>query len=143
MHDIVSMDVVECSQELIGVQLDQEWVHLLMQFLEMLLNAEDVRWNVVHHQVEVSFIALVTRSQLAETSLFLGRCINKVGMSQSYDVLMMHVTVDLQFTTLVFLVLLDFLHGDVLTRALQSAHPHGGESAYTALDLFRELISFL
>lgn len=109
----------------------------------MLLYPVNVRWNVVHDKVEMSLVTLISLSQLGKTFLLLRWCINKVGVAQSDDVLVVHVTMDLQLSALILFVLLDFLNRDVFTGALESAHPHGCESANSALDFFRELVSLL
>ena len=51
MHYIVSVYVVQSTQKLVCVQLDEHRVHLLTQTQEVLLDAEDIRWHVVHNNV--------------------------------------------------------------------------------------------
>ena len=45
------MNVVECTKELVRVQLNQDWVDLLAQVGEVLLDAIEIRGDVVHDDV--------------------------------------------------------------------------------------------
>ena len=53
MHYVLAMDVVECTEKLVRVQLDEQRVDLLMEFLKVLLDAVDVGGDVIHHDVQL------------------------------------------------------------------------------------------
>ena len=120
-------------------------MHLLAEFLEMLLHSMDVRGDVIHHYVELGLFWLVLLliflvSFLFFFGLLLFLQVDEVGMAHPNNVLVMKLFVDLQFATLVGLVLPDFLHGDDLSRALHRAHKDFCESTDSALDLPSELV---
>ena len=140
VHDAVSMYVVKCSKKLIRVQLDEQRVDLLLQLLKVLLDAVDIRGNIIHHNVQLGLFALFFPiSSLA----FLLLDVDEVSMSQPYDVLMVHLFVDLKLTTFICFVLSNFFNSNVFARTFKSAHPNSGESANSTLDLFCEFISLL
>lgn len=143
VHDVVAMHIVEGSQQLVSVQLDEQGMNLLVQLLEMLLDAQHVRRDVIHHNVEMSLIRLVFIKQLGKALFLLLWHIDEVRMAQTHNVLVMHFTVDLQLSTLVLFILLDLLHCHVFASALKGAHPHRGEGADTTLDFLREFVSLL
>ena len=78
MHYVVSMDIIECSHQLIGIELDQEWMDLLPKLLEAFLYAIDVGGYVIHDNMEFSIFSFT-----------------KVGMLDSNNVLVVHFLVNL------------------------------------------------
>ena len=78
MHHIVSMDIIECPHQLVGIKLDEQWMDLLPEFLEAFLYAIDVGWDVIHDNVEFAIFAFA-----------------KVSMLDSNNVLVVHFLVNL------------------------------------------------
>ena len=133
VHDIVPVNVVQSSQELVGVQLGEHRMHLLTELLKMLLHSIDISWHVVHHDIQL-------RRFFHLSDLLL---LDEVGVEHTYDVLMVQFFVDLQLSIFVVLVLCDFLDGDIFTSAFQGAHVDSSEGTHTTLDLFAELVFLL
>ena len=78
MHHIVSMDIIECPHQLVGIKLDQKWMDLLSEFLEAFLYAVDVGGDVIHDNMEFSIFSFA-----------------KVSMLDSDNVLVVHFFVNL------------------------------------------------
>lgn len=100
-----SVDIGEGAEGLVCIELDQDYRHLLLHLVVVLEDAIDSFWHIVHHNIQIDLILLVTLS--VERMLQL----NDIGVRQ-----LLH---DLQFTILVALVLVNLLDSDLLTvRAL-------------------------
>ena len=119
MHNVVQVDVVECSEQLICVQLYKHRVDLLSQVQEVLLNAIDIGRDIIHHDVELRFIFLLFL--LLFLSLLGWRFLvelDEVSVAHPNDVLMVHFFMNLQLTTLKLLVLLELFDCHDLTSRL-------------------------
>ncbi len=144
MHHIVTMDVVQSSQKLIGIQLGQKWVDLLAQLLEVLLHSVDIGRNIVHHHVQKrAFLVSIFLFGFLFIRWLLFCLVHKIGVAKSHNILMMHLLVDLEFATFVCLVLKDLFDGDNFTSALQSTHEDFSESSNATLDLLRVCVLLL
>ena len=78
VHHVQPVYVVESPHELVGVELHQERVHLLLQLLEAMLDPVDIGRDVVHDNVQGTIFTLL-----------------KVGVLNSNYILMMHLLVNL------------------------------------------------
>ena len=113
-----SVNVGKGTEGLIGVEFDEDDRHLLLHFVVMFEDAVDGFWHVVHYDVQIYLILLVTLS--VESVL------------QFDDVRMGELLHDLQFTILVALILVDLLDRDLLTiRALPGRLKDNTERAIT------------
>lgn len=101
------VNVGEGPERLVCVQLDQDHWYLLLHLVVVLEDPEHGLWHVVHHDVQVDFIWLITLS----IERMLER--DHVGVIE-----LLH---NLQLSVLVSLVLVHLLDGDSLTVFI-----HGG-----------------
>lgn len=98
VHHTMTMDVIQRSQELICIQLDQKGMNLLGKLFEMLLNSIDIGGDVVHDDVQKRVFFLFTVVFQKSQFLFL-LCwfrfgfllINEVGVTHPNNVLMVHL----------------------------------------------------
>ena len=114
-------------------------MNLLLKLLEMLLHSMDIGRNIVHHDIELSiFNILFLLVSLGRLFLF-----DKICMSHSDHILMVHLLVDLQLSTFIGLILLKLLDSHNFARTFQCAHENFCKSTDTALDLPGELVFLL
>ena len=118
MHYVVSMDVIECPHQLVGIELNQEWMDLLPEFLEALLYAIDVGGYVIHHNMKFSIFSFT-----------------KVSVLDSDNILMMHFLMNLQLSALVLFILFQLLDCDYQAIAGKGAHIDSCKGSMTAFDL--------
>ena len=146
VHHVVAVNVVQAAQQLIRVQLDQERVDLLAQFLKVLLDSVYVGRDVVHDNVEqrvLLFRRLLFAGLLLTILVFNFFLVNEVRVAQPHDVLVVHLLVDLELAALVRLVLSDFFNCHNFACALQRAHEHFSEGTNATFDFLSELVLLL
>eukprot|EP00356_Strombidium_inclinatum_P006644 CAMPEP_0170495270 /NCGR_PEP_ID=MMETSP0208-20121228/15111_1 /TAXON_ID=197538 /ORGANISM="Strombidium inclinatum, Strain S3" /LENGTH=132 /DNA_ID=CAMNT_0010771433 /DNA_START=616 /DNA_END=1011 /DNA_ORIENTATION=- len=98
--DTEGVNISQGSEGLVGVELDEDDGHLLLQLVVVLQDAEHRLGHVVHHHVQVDLVRLVA--------------LRVEGMLQRDDVGVVEFFHDLQLAVLVALVLVDLLDGDLL-----------------------------
>ena len=89
----MSVNIIKCSHQLVGVKLDKKRMNLLPKFLEAFLYAINVGGDIIHDYVESTVFAFTEESML-----------------DSDYVLMVHLFVNLQLAAFVLFILLQFLN---------------------------------
>ena len=111
----------------------------------MLLDAVDIRWHVVHNNVQLGLLSFLVFLFLffSLSSLGLFVQLDEVRVTHPYNVLMVKLFMNLKLAAFILFVLLDFLDSYDLACRFKGAHEDLGESALATLDFFGEFVGLL